>query len=153
MKYSIDTSAILDAWRRHYPRDVFPALWVRFEAAIANESLQATEEVLVELERKDDEVYDWAKQQPDFFVALDEEIQEAVSEILLKHERLLDTRANRSAADPFVIALAQLNNCAVVTGERRTGSINRPHIPDVCEALGIPVMTMLDLIRAEGWTF
>jgi hypothetical protein len=125
LKYSIDTSAILDAWRRHYPRDVFPALWVRFEGAIASGALRATEEVLVELERKDDEVYDWAKQQADFFVPLDEEIQQAVSEILLTHERLLDTRANRSAADPFVIALAQLTHCAVVTGERRTGSIDR----------------------------
>lgn len=153
MKYSTDTSAILDGWRRNYPPDVFPAWWERVEEAIADGRLRATEEVLVELERKDDEVYAWAKKHAGLFVAIDEAIQEAVTRILDQHEKLLDTRANRSSADPFVIALAQVNGCAVVTGEQATGSLTRPHIPDVCTALNVPVMTVLDVARAEGWRF
>lgn len=153
MKYSTDTSAILDGWRRYYPPDIFPAWWDRLHEAIADGRLRATEEVLIELERKDDEVHAWAKRHSDLFVAIDEPIQNAVSNILLNHEKLLDTRSNRSSADPFVIALAQINGCTVVTGERATGSIDRPNIPDVCVALGIPVMTMLGVARAEGWRF
>ncbi|NQU81013.1 MAG: DUF4411 family protein [Bacteroidetes bacterium] len=30
-KYSIDTSAILDAWVRYYPHDTFPSFWNRFK--------------------------------------------------------------------------------------------------------------------------
>lgn len=50
MKYSIDTSSILDGWRRYYPPDVFQQLWTRLDDLIAEGSLRATEEVLVELE-------------------------------------------------------------------------------------------------------
>jgi len=144
---------VLDGWRRSYAPDVFPGVWDRLDDLIADGSLRATEEVLTELERKDDEVFTWARQRSDLFVAIDARIQIAVSEILASHERLLDTRANRSAADPFVIALAQIEQCAVVTGERATGSLTRPHIPDVCIDLGVPSMTLLQLLRAEGWRF
>lgn len=153
MKYSIDTSALLDGWRRHYSPDVFPGVWEGLDELIENGSLRATEEVLTELERKDDDVYAWARQRPDLFVAIDDRIQIAVGDILSTHERLLDTRANRSAADPFVIALARIEQCTVVTGERATGSANRPHIPDVCRDLGIPAIPLLQLLRAEGWRF
>lgn len=72
MKYSIDTSSILDGWRRYYPPDVFPALWDRIDELIASGALRATEEVLTELERKDDEVHEWARQRTDLFVPIEE---------------------------------------------------------------------------------
>lgn len=154
MRYSVDTSALLDGWRRYYPPDVMPGLWSRLDDLIADGSLRATEEVLIELERKDDDVHEWAKQRTALFVALDDRIQIAVTEILSVHEKLLDTRSGRSAADPFVVALAQIEECTVVTGERRrTKSADRPNIPDVCDALDIQCITLLDLMRAEGWKF
>jgi hypothetical protein len=153
VRYSVDTSALLDGWRRHYPPDVFPGLWTRLEDLIGDGQLRATEEVLQELKRKDDEVHEWAKRQSDFFIPIDEVIQPVVSSILASFEKLVDTRANRSACDPFVIALAQSKRCAVVTGEKATGSPDRPHIPDVCRALDVRCMSLLDLIREQGWTF
>jgi len=153
VKYSIDTSAILDGWVRYYPPEVFPALWSRVERLIATGDLRATEEVLVELEKKDDRVCDWARRQDGFFVPIDAAIQPLVSSILTSFEKLVDTRASRSGGDPFVIALAQLHACSVVTGEARTGSLNRPNIPDVCGALGLRCVSFLGLIRQEGWVF
>jgi hypothetical protein len=47
VKYSIDTSAILDGSVRYYPPEVFPALWARIERLIEAGALRATEEVLV----------------------------------------------------------------------------------------------------------
>jgi Domain of unknown function (DUF4411) len=86
VRYSVDTSALLDGWRRYYPPDVIPGLWSGLDALIVDGSLRATE--------------------------------------------------------------------AVVTGERRrTKSADRPNIPDVCDALDIPCLTLLDLMRAEGWRF
>jgi hypothetical protein len=87
------------------------------------------------------------------FVPINEQQQQHVSSILEKHERLVDTRRNRSAADPFVIALAMERECAVVTAEASTGKADRPNIPDVCLALGVRSMTLLEFFREQGWTF
>lgn len=153
MNYSIDTSAILEAWRRAYPPDVFPALWEGFRNLIRRGTIRATEEVFHELQRKDDEVCEWFRGQLEFFVPIDEPIQLEVQAILARFPKLLDTRKNRSAADPFVIALGRIHDAAVVTSERRTGTPSRPNIPDVCDALGVRTISILDLIREQGWVF
>jgi len=154
LKYSIDTSAILEAWRRRYPPDVFPAVWKRFEGVIDQGELGASEEVFLEIERRDDEVHAWAKaRKAKLFVAIDEEQQGHVSAILDKHERLVDTRKNRSAADPFVIALAIAKGCAVVTAEAATGKPERPNIPDVCSGMGVRSLNLVEFFRDEGWRF
>ena len=62
----------------------------------------------------------------------------------------MDTRRNRSAADSFVITLAQIQSCTVVTGEGATGNLDRPNIPDVCTELGVPCVGLLKMIRSEG---
>jgi len=153
MKYSIDTSAVLDGWRRHYPIEVFPTLWDRLAELISDGSLQATEEVRIELEKRDDEVFEWCNSQNELFVSIDEDIQDHVSSMLQRFPKLIDTRRNRSSADPFVIGLAMVNSFSVVTGERPTGSVDRPNIPDVCDAFDITTLSLLDLIRIEGWRF
>jgi hypothetical protein len=153
VRYSVDTSAILDGWRRYYPPDVFPGIWDGLDDLIADGSLRATEEVLVELERKDDEVHAWMRRRERFFIAIDDRIQDVVSDILSTHARLLDTRSGRSAGDPFVIALAEIEHCTVVTGERATNSADRPNIPDVCAARGVRCISLLQLLRDEGWKF
>jgi hypothetical protein len=151
--YSIDTSSILDGWRRYYPPDVFPGLWDNLELLVQDGQLRATDEVRVELERKDDEVLAWAIKQSGLFIELDEEIQASVSQILAQFPKLLDTRSNRSGADPFVVALAKINGASVITGERATNSLDRPNIPDVCAALGIRSLSILELIREKTWRF
>lgn len=153
MRYSIDTSAILDGWRRYYPPDVFPPLWTKLEALILDGTILSTEEVLFELEKKDDEVYRWALRQKQKFVPVDGPTQSTVSSILGSHPKLIDTRRGRSAADPFVIAVAQIHSCTVVTGERATNNGNRPNIPDVCTALGIRTINLLSLMREIGLVF
>ena len=153
MKYSIDTSALLDGWLRYYPPDVLPDVWTGLDELIKGGDLGATEEVLIELEKRDDGIHKWAKKRKRMFVAIDKRIQEAVSAILKDHEKLVDTRKNRSAADPFVIGLAVVEGCAVVTGERATNNLDRPNIPDVCSAMGVRSMNLLDLFRELGWRF
>ncbi|MBM4025551.1 MAG: DUF4411 family protein [Planctomycetes bacterium] len=44
--YVIDTNALIDLWRRRYPRDVFPTLWQNLEALIRSGELVAPQEVL-----------------------------------------------------------------------------------------------------------
>ena len=151
MQYSLDTSALLNPWRKFYPRDLFPTLWERYEQALEDGTAVATELVLIELEKQDDEVLAWAKERPVMFRPLDEKIQEVVTGILRDYPRLVDTRKSRSGADPFVIALGQIEGRAVVTYEGATNKIDRPNIPDVCEALSIPCVTFIEMARQQGW--
>lgn len=57
MPYSLDTSGLLDGWVRYYSPDVFPSLWKQMEAAAANGTIVAVQDVLLELERQDDDVF------------------------------------------------------------------------------------------------
>jgi len=66
---------------------------------------------------------------------------------------LVDGRTGKSFADPFVIATAISKQYTIVTGERATGTRNRPKIPDVCRDLNIQCIGFTDLIRQEGWRF
>lgn len=151
MRYSLDTSAILDGRIRHYPPDIFPKLWTNFEELVQSDGVKASEMIKRELEKKDDDVLKWVKDL-NLFIPVDEEIQVIITEILRDHPRLVAEGGQRSLADPFVIALAKQNNCVVVTGEQG-GSDDKPKIPSVCRAMGIECISILEMIRRERWSF
>ena len=153
MKYSVDTSAIIEGWIRSFPPDLAPHAWMKIEESINDGLLVASEEVLIELEKKHDKIYEWACQRKHMFVPTDEKIQEAVRSILRDHKKLIDIGRNRSGADPFVIALALVKRLSVVTSENLSGSLERPKIPDVCAALGIRCLNMVELFREQGWQY
>ena len=151
MPYSLDTSGILDAWVRHYPQDVFPAIWSQMDIAAKNGEIFVIEEVLRELEKKEDGIHKWAKLRGTIIVPIDSEIQKYVVEIMSKYSRLVDSKKNRSIGDPWVIALAQARGLTVVTGEKATGNMARPKIPDVCRDLGLSCIEIVDFFRKQGW--
>jgi hypothetical protein len=151
VRYSLDTSALLNAWRRNYPPDLFPTLWDNIDGLVASGTLIASEEVLIELEKKDDEVFAWAEQHANMFIPIDGQIQQLVCTILQSYPRLIDNRTNRSGADPFVIALAILEKCTVVTNEHATSNQAKPNIPDVCSGIGVRCISMVELIREQSW--
>jgi hypothetical protein len=151
--YSCDSSAFLDGWVRHYPPDTFPVVWEQMSRLIGDGQLLFVDEVARELKRKDDGAYQWVADRDNSIVAIDGLIQDAVTEILRDHQRLLDTRRNKSGADPFVIALARVRACSVLTGEQSTGSLERPKIPDVCSVLTIPCVSLVQMFRDERLVF
>src|SRR5688572_27367973 len=147
MRYCVDTSGWLDGWQRNYPPDVFPTLWRRVEIVIESGDIFSSEEVYVELQKKDDEIHDWMKARKEMLVPLTESIQTLASELLSEFPRLVDTLRNRSKADPFVIATAIDKNATVVTGEPITGNLSKPRIPDVCNVRGVRCINFLQMIR------
>jgi hypothetical protein len=150
--YSFDTSGLLDGWIRYYSPEVFPSLWKQMEAAGADQVLVAVQDVLLELEKKDDDVYNWAKRHITF-VPLDTAIQEAAILILKRFPNLVNPRRSRSLADPFVIALAQVPGLTVVSAERASASAQKPRIPDVCAGIGVPCLPLLGMFKELGWKF
>lgn len=120
---------------------------------ISEGELRATDRVKAELERKDDEVLEWSDGQEGFFVPLDDAIQVAASKVIESHPRLLDSRPGRSGADPFVIALAELHGCTVVTDEVATKSATRPNIPDICLDRDVRCISLLGLFSECQWKY
>lgn len=153
MLYSFDTSAILNGRRDLFRPAVFRSLWGRVEDAISAGQIRSVDEVQRELARRDDDAKRWADGQTGLFCPLDEQIQQAARHILRLHPNMVRQGGRRSAADPFVIALAMVNNATVVTQETASGNIEKPRIPDVCDALGVPWLNSDGLYRGAGMDF
>jgi Domain of unknown function (DUF4411) len=150
--YCIDTSALIEAWQVDYPIEHFPGFWKRVEGLIAASRLTAPEEVLRETKKRSDELHAWLNARKEMFRDLEEAIQAEAGKVLTQFPRLVGERKLRTSADPFVIALARVDDLQIVTDEKPTGSLQRPNIPDVCSALGMrPCMPIVGVIRAEKW--
>lgn len=154
-KYCIDTSCIIHAWRRAYPPKHFLSFWEHVTALIDAGVIIASEEVLNELKKKDDEIHEWTSTLPAHFsVEISDEQQAALAYIMGKHPRLVDTAKGRSEGDPFVISLALcFNPPLIVISEENHGKVNSPKIPDVCRIEGLTCIKLVELVQREDWTF
>jgi Domain of unknown function (DUF4411) len=110
MKYCLDTSALIEPWVRLYPPDVFPQLWKKLEELIGDGSLRAPVEVRRELERQSDDLHKWVTASEALFVEIDAAQAAKVKEIVNAFPNLVKPNSTKSAADPFVIALAEVSN-------------------------------------------
>lgn len=146
-KFSFDTSAFIEPWRRHYPFDVAESLWKHLDTLGKSEVITAQQEVYEEIQNKDDDLARWMKTRKHFFSQPTEEVQNEVRTILKSHARLLSVTRNRSGADPWVIAQAKVINGAVVTYEVWDPKRKNMKIPEVCHDLGIRCLTFVDFLR------
>lgn len=73
-KYCLDTSVLIESWVRNYRYSSFPSFWKKMEDSISKGIIIAPDIVLNELKRKEDELYEWAKNQKKLFVPLSTEI-------------------------------------------------------------------------------
>lgn len=158
MVYCIDTSSLLEAWRRSYPPDVLPSLWVKIEELIDNDDLISSEEVLTELSIGGDDLHNWAKNQSKLSIPIDVDIQNVVSSIMAHpiHKKVVDIRNPSSVdADPFVIATAKVKGCQLITQEKFQPDLKAKKIgiPNVCIDLGIKHVTFLEFWRQQNWKF
>ena len=153
MEYVFDTSSLIGAWVRTYPPDSFPVVWDRMDGLATAGNLLVPEEVYEELKSQDDDLLAWVKERlAAVVVPTTRAVMLEARAVLADHEGLTKTGTGRGKADPFVIALARLRGFPVVTQEQG-GSAAKPRIPFVCAARGVACMSMLEVIRAEGWRF
>jgi hypothetical protein len=149
--YSVDSSALIHAYRRIYRPKNFGFVWDGFDKLIAEGRFKSSIEVYNELQKKDDELFAWCKERKEtMFVEIDDATQALVAEIMAAHPKLVDTAKGKSGADPFVMALAKSTNpqMMVVTEEYP----GKERIPDVCDAQKIAHCGIADLIEKEEWT-
>lgn len=153
MTYVFDTSSLVGAWVRSYPPDLFPGVWEHMDELAQAGQLIAPEDVLEELKAQDDELLAWVKARTDaIIVPTTRALLLEARDVLADHQGLTKAGTGRGRADPFVIALASLRQCPVVTQEQG-GTPSKPRIPFVCSARGVACMSILEVIRVEGWRF
>ena len=151
MKYSLDSDAIINAWR-DYPIQNFPNIWDWVENLGREQIGGMSEVVFQELERGGDECYNWFKDRKELFVhPNDEDIQNEVRRLVNTYN--FGLTASKNAGDPYVIALAKVKNAVVVTNESPSNNMNGPKIPDVCRVEGIQRIKFVQVITKEGVVF
>lgn len=149
--YVLDTSIWIRIWQNH-PPDIFVGLWAQLDASIAAGHIRCPEEVLHELERGTDDLADLLRQRAGLVAPLDEALQAAVAHVQTECGDLADEDGERNRADPFVVALGQMLNGTVVTGERPRRDANaRRKIPDACAHLHVPWQNWFPFLKAVGW--
>ena len=82
---------------------------------------------------------------------LDADIQAGTIRVLAGHPKLAAGGGRRNQADPFVIGFAHVRGGVVVTEETLTNNLDKPRIPDVCRALGIRCLTLVQFAQEQGW--
>jgi hypothetical protein len=152
MIYCVDTSSLIAAWQERYPIENFPKFWDRVNDLIKEKRLISPVDVFFETKQRSDELHEWLKaRKADVFRELDNAVQTEAANILSRFPRLVGIKKLNTSADPFVIALALVQGVTVITEEKLTGNDQKPHIPDVCVALGVECRNILDMIRSEKW--
>lgn len=147
--YVVDTSVWINAWR-YYPPTVplFRPIWTGLATMIADGRLVSPDEVRKELKRGNDDAFAWTESQSGLYHPLDGDLQARLSEVMARFPDLVDANSDKSAGDPFVVALAELKSGAVVTDENpRRHPTARPKIPDACDGMKIRCIKLLGFLN------
>ena len=156
MDYVFDTSSFIVLG--HYFPERFPSFWEHFDAAVSDQQILSTREVLRELDSQNSRAHlrEWIGRNREIFTTPTPAETKFVSRIFaVGHFRQLVTVKQRlkgtPVADPFVIAAAAIRNACVVTEETRRE--NAARIPNVCEHFSIEWKSLEGFMAAERWRF
>ena len=155
MIYVFDTGPFRILFRNYY-RSRFPSLWENFDGMITNNRIISVREVFREIERKDDDLLEWSKNNKEIFPEPSEIENGYVREIFTnRHFQTLVGKEERLSgypvADPFIIAKARSRNGCVVTQEKHKP--NAAKIPNVCEHFNIECTNLEGFMEKENWLF
>lgn len=151
-KYVFDSNVFMNLQQRQ-PIDVYPSVWGKISEFMEKGIVTSSQEVYEEILVGNDYLSSWVKSRQDYFLPTDEETQKAVRDILSNHRGLVEGGKKKNNADPFVIAVAQIKDCTVVSEEIPTHNVGSPKIPDVCLRLGINCINFVTFSREMKITF
>ena len=127
--YIFDTGIFIDLFRYYY-RGPFPSLWEKFDNLINQGTVLSVDEVLSEINEREDLLKNWAKENKSIFQPPTNSEFEFIKEIFkIPHFQsnisIKDRLKEKPVADTFVIAKAKYLKRGVVTLEKR-GETNLP---------------------------
>ena len=153
--YSFDTSALIDGIERFYPLANFPALWDRIDSLIAEGRLRVSEEAWKEALAADMPLKEWCTAEGSdrerCVYPTDSGVATVAGAIVAQFPKWAG-QGKKNSADPFVVAVGEVNDFMVVSGETNGGPGN-PKIPYVCGQRSVRHGRFVDVVVLEGWVF
>lgn len=153
--YSFDTSALIDGIERFYPITNFPALWDRIDDLISEGRFHVSEEAWEEAVSVDSVLKEWCTDstanRDRCIVPTDAAIGTVAGAIASQFPQWV-RQGTKNQADPFVIAVAEIQSWTVVSGETNGGP-GKPKIPYVCSIRQVRHMRFTNVVVREGWVF
>jgi len=161
--YFIDSSALITI-NRYYPSSIFPDLWKHLEELFRQQKMfshdMVYDEIVSDSGPKDDIGRLIAKYKSSFFSITNKQGKLAL-EILANFPRLIDPRAKRDEADPWIIALViekmeeenlfgKDSDFVVVSAESEKSDSK---IPAVCKHFNVRHLNLFQFFEDNGWKF
>lgn len=157
MMYLLDSNIFIEAKNRHYGFDFCPAFWDWLVRENSASRVASVESVSEELRDGSDELAEWAKARPNFFLPADNDVVASLSELTewTAKTDYLDAAINEflQEADYFLIGHALAHGFTVVTHEKPKNSKKKIQIPDACDANGVAWTDPYAMLRTEGARF
>jgi Domain of unknown function (DUF4411) len=155
--YLLDSNIFIEAKNRHYGFDFCPAFWDWLVEEHMAGSVASVQKVSEELRDGNDELADWAKARPEFFLAADGPIVSSLSTLSdwCSGTDYHDAAINDflQTADYYLIGHALAHTCTVVTHEKSNDSKKKIQIPDACTTHGVACIDPYAMLRKEGARF
>lgn len=154
-KYCFDSSAFIDSWRRYHRPSILPTLWDQLLPGLIEKGrIIVPKEAEKEILAGNDELKTWFKSYKQCVQVYTPEHLKITSEIVNKYPKVSQYKKTKPLhADPFVVAVAKVENAVVVTWEGLNGSKDNPSIPELCREYTVEYHNMVELFEKEGWSF
>lgn len=152
-QYCLDSSALINAWHKHYSPSVTPSIWTAIESLVAEKIAISCRAVFKELAKQDDDLFTWAKHHKQMFEEPTTQITKQMRSIMAALPNIAAAGGTTNEADPWVVAHAKIRGYIVVTYEQpqdRMSMTKPPKIPTICDAFGVLWTPMLDFLRATN---
>jgi hypothetical protein len=154
LRYLLDANTFIQAHRTYYNMHICPGYWEWLEQQCTQGHLISIDFVQQELVDGNDELAEWAKDQDELFLEVnDDETQTEFSHIAahvmtLNHMRPGTHEEFLGCADPWLIAKAiTLPDVTVVTHETFDRDIRKKiKLPNICDDFGILYINTFELL-------
>lgn len=157
MKYLLDANVLIEAKNRHYGFEICPGFWTWIEKTHAAGAIHSVARVGEELRAGDDRLAEWAKEQPELFVAAEEPTVAALREVAAWAEQSGYRPAAISqflaGADAELVAYSIAKQLTVVTHEIASDDVKRIKIPNACKQFGVAYCDPFAMLDTEGARF
>lgn len=154
--YLLDTNIFLNFYDRYYKREFFPSFWERLPE-ILNQYVVIPDIIITE-NYQSSFLKDWLAQNytkdilnhKDYFLEWAEVLNFIEESELYSEKALISDKgwAHERIADPWIIAIAKLEEITIVTNEVSNPNLDaknpskNPKIPDICKELNVKCIDM-----------
>lgn len=155
-RYCLDTNAFIEPWNKYFSMSRCPEYWNIIDKLGQGNVVFCPDQVKREIDKTDDALKAWLNARTHLVRAETVEVQKIVREILKEFPHIISVGAERSMADPWVIAHAAVEKAVVVSKEYvespKQGA-TRVKIPDVCRHYKIPCINDFAFVDEVGIKF